>query len=58
MRIGTAHCLQDKVEVDSLGEETAGINLDISNFAAVSYSTRDYEFPGSALKTEDLVCVS
>jgi len=43
-----------EVEAESPGDETAGIDLGISNFAAVSYSTGDHElYPGNALKTDE-----
>jgi len=43
-----------KIEAESPGDETAGIDLGISNFAAVSYSTGDHElYPGNALKTDE-----
>jgi len=43
-----------EIETDSPGNETAGIDLSISNFAAVSYSTGDHElYPGNALKTDE-----
>ena len=43
-----------EIEADSPGDKTAGIDLGISNFAAVSYSTGDHElYPGNALKTDE-----
>jgi len=43
-----------EIEAESPGDETAGIDLGISNFAAVSYSTGDHElYPGNALKTDE-----
>lgn len=43
-----------EIEAESPGDETAGIDLGISNFAAISYSTEDHElFPGNALKTNE-----
>ncbi|WP_252699127.1 RNA-guided endonuclease InsQ/TnpB family protein [Natronosalvus vescus] len=43
-----------EIEVESPGDETVGIDLGISNFAAVSYSTGDHElYPGNALKTDE-----
>jgi len=43
-----------EIEAESPGDETVGIDLGISNFAAVSYSTGDHElYPGNALKTDE-----
>ena len=43
-----------EIEAESPGDETAGIDLGISNFAAISYSTGDHElYPGNALKTDE-----
>ncbi|MFC4436831.1 MULTISPECIES: RNA-guided endonuclease InsQ/TnpB family protein [Natrialbaceae] len=43
-----------EIEAESPGDETAGIDLGISNFAAVSYSTGDHElYPGNCLKTDE-----
>jgi putative transposase len=43
-----------EIEAEAPGDETAGIDLGISNFAAVSYSTDDHElYPGNALKTDE-----
>jgi putative transposase len=43
-----------EIEVESPGTETAGIDLGISNFAAVSYSTGPHElYPGNSLKTDE-----
>ncbi|ACM58776.1 putative transposase [Halohasta litchfieldiae] len=43
-----------EIEAESPGDETAGIDLGISNFAAVSYSTGDHElYPGNVLKTDE-----
>ena len=43
-----------EIETESPGDETAGIDLGISNFAAVSYSTGDHElYPGNVLKTDE-----
>jgi putative transposase len=43
-----------EIEAESFGDETAGIDLGISNFAAIAYSTGDHElYPGNALKTDE-----
>ena len=43
-----------EIKAESPGDKTAGIDLGISNFAAVSYSTGDHElYPGNALKTDE-----
>ena len=45
---------QHEIEAEPPGDETAGVDLGISNFAAVSYSTGDHElYPGNALKTDE-----
>jgi putative transposase len=43
-----------EIEAESPGDETAGIDLSMKNFAAVSYSTADHElYPGNVLKTNE-----
>ena len=47
-------CKYDLGAVDSPGSETAGVDLGICNFAAVSYSRGDTElYPGHALKEDE-----
>ncbi|TYL37209.1 transposase [Natronococcus pandeyae] len=43
-----------EITVDETGEQTAGVDLGIVNFAAVSYSSGDTElYPGHALKEDE-----
>ncbi len=46
-------CQHERETPDAPGEETAGIDLGISNFAAVAYSTEEADlYPGNRLKQD------